>query len=341
MNLNNDDLPGVHKGMLLAMEERGTNVFFSPTPTGDLTLSRWSNSVATEMLSYELAMSTHQNHLLMLELMKSFRYNALRHDLRLRTHLLVQSPPGREKSDTQRKMEMCCPPEAVMSSDYSSALAVYTNKTEDYSEFFCDEAPSSIVGDPEKMSAQAREQRDREKTNLTKNYISYQRNKETADGKGREQERITKSHQVSKLMFCNHIAKMKDTSMLDRFRVLVLVNSKRSGVTLPQRVIGSQLVSEEAQIAQFAQTKRDEFLLVGMAINMCNVGAISPPNTDLFSYICLAGEQVLLRHMSWKVHETSSSSELTFLSGYGRACLSACLPGCAGVCLWQGARSDV
>lgn len=211
MNINNPELAGVHKGMLLAKEDRNTDKFFSPSPTGDLGMSRWSNNIVNEMAAYEMVMGTHQNHLLMLELMKAFRYNAMRHDLRLRSHLLVQSPPGREKSDIERKLEKCCPQEAILSSDYNSSLSVYANKAEDYFIMFGDEAPHHIVGDPEKMNQQQREQRDREKTSLTKNNVAWMRNvKSSKEGsEAREQERISKSYQINKLLFCNAIQKMK------------------------------------------------------------------------------------------------------------------------------------
>lgn len=88
--------------------------------------------------------------------------------------------------------------------------------------------------------------------------------------------------------------------MLDRFRLLVLASYKRSGVTLAQRVMSSNLVNEEDQHRNFRQKKVDEHILMGYAINMCNVGAIQKPCTDLFTYMMLAGETPLLEYLGWR-----------------------------------------
>lgn len=299
LTLSNAELSSVHKGMLLAMEDRANDVYFAPQWTIDLSMSRWANSAVHELLMMDSVCNVHQSHLLLYELYKSFRINALRHDLQMGTHLLVVGPPGTEKSRAEQQLSLSSIREGMMSADHTSKLAAFTNKAEDYFMDYQDEARDWLIGDVARMNREQRELRDREKAMISKGNAAYSRNVESKDSK----ERVTETRVVSRIKAvwanANRVDSTDEDSMLNRFRRIYGIYHRRVDVSLAGRVTAARAKNDNNDANNFYAAKRDEHVVVGIAVTLQNTHALPPVSTELMRIMLSEGEKELTAYTSF------------------------------------------
>lgn len=299
LTLSNKELPALHQGMLLAMQERKSDVYFSPSWTMDLSMSRWSNSVARDVLDLDSDCGLHTSHVLLLNLYSTFRVTVMNHAVSMPTNFLVLGPPGSEKSHVYGLFANGSIREGIVTDDYSSKLSAFTRYAQDYYVHYQDEARDWIIGDVGKMNREQRQTRDTEKSMLSKGSAAYSRNVESANGKERITETVEVSRRKAIYANTNRIEDTDELSVLNRFRILVNVAWRRIGSTLGDKVTQDRARTDHSAVERFCATKRDMHILSSLVVHMQNHFALPSVSTELMRILMNEGSKELAEYTSY------------------------------------------
>ncbi len=302
LSVNNSDLSDSYKGILVWLMTRPLGQYMvRPVFSFDPTMSPFATAFVRDCIEMVQSRAINEDFVAFGQrLMCVERLSHLRTiEGRQPDAAIIMGPPGCGKSVLMNQVKSALPSACVVPSQYRSRLAAMTgsNKEIDHKLNLYDETPACFTASANKFDPSKKEDRDREKSMLTSQEISYIRNVESEDGTRKRENRVVRYHH-NMLGGTNFFSAESD--MADRVRLftsMALVQDTRQG-SRERRENGSMSNSQHRDALNWQHERFDEALVVGFMETMIAGLALPEVNIKLFTALMSAGEACISRWIS-------------------------------------------